>query len=59
MHKPGLVVLNAVSPAGRILGSCAMRIGYRHSEYLLSDEEYQYGRQRRGRRIDHDVYVRG
>jgi hypothetical protein len=27
MHEPGLVVLNAVSPAGRILGSCAMRIG--------------------------------
>lgn len=41
--EPGLVVLNAVSASGRVLGSCSMRIGYRHSPYLLGDEEYQHG----------------
>jgi hypothetical protein len=24
-------------------GSCALRLGYRHSEYVLGDEEFQYG----------------
>ena len=42
-HEPGLVVINATTSAGRVLGSCSLRVGYRHSEYLLSDEEYQYG----------------
>ena len=41
--QPGLVVLNAVRADGRVLGSCALRLGYRHSEYVLGDEEYQYG----------------
>lgn len=40
---PGLVVLNAIGPGGRVLGSCSFRVGYRHSEYILGDEEYQYG----------------
>lgn len=40
---PGLTVINAVSPSGRILGSCSLRVGYRHSEYLLDDDEFQYG----------------
>jgi len=43
VHTPGLAVLNAVTPSGQILGSCSLRIGYRHSEYLLGDEEYRYG----------------
>jgi hypothetical protein len=42
-HEPGLVAINATTSAGRVLGSCSLRVGYRHSEYLLSDEEYQYG----------------
>jgi hypothetical protein len=42
-HEPGLLVLNAVTPTGRIMGSCSLRVGYRHSGYLLSDEEYRYG----------------
>jgi hypothetical protein len=41
--QPGLVVLNAVEAGGRVVGSCALRLGYRHSEYILGDEEYQYG----------------
>jgi hypothetical protein len=41
--EPGLVVLNAVESGGRVVGSCALRVGYRHSEYVLRDEEYQYG----------------
>jgi GNAT superfamily N-acetyltransferase len=43
VHEPGLVVLNAVAPPGHVLGSCALRIGYRHSEYVLGDEGYRYG----------------
>ena len=41
--EPGLVVFNAVDGRGRVLGSCSMRIGYRHSQDILRDEEYQYG----------------
>jgi hypothetical protein len=42
-RQPGLLVLNAVDASSRILGSCALRLGYRHSEYILGDEEYRYG----------------
>jgi|GEM_PF-5429392 len=42
-REPGLVVLNAIGPGGRILGSCSFRVGYRHSECILGDEEYRYG----------------
>src|SRR3954453_13255937 len=41
--EPGLVVVNAVDGRGRVLGSCALRIGYRLSEFVVGDEEYQYG----------------
>lgn len=43
MPEPGFVVLNAITPSGRVLGSCSFRVGYRHSEYILGDEEYRYG----------------
>lgn len=41
--EPGLFAINAVDPAGRVLGSCSLRVGSRHSEYVLGDEEYRYG----------------
>ena len=41
--EPGLVALNAIAPSGQTLGSCSLRVGYRHSEHILSDEEYRYG----------------
>ena len=41
--EPGLRVINAIAADGSVLGSCALRVGYRHSEQILSDEEYQYG----------------
>jgi hypothetical protein len=41
--EPGLFVINAVDRYGRVLGSCSLRVGSRHSEYVLGDEEYRYG----------------
>jgi GNAT superfamily N-acetyltransferase len=43
VHEPGLTVFNAVAPTGQVLGSCSLRVGYRHSEYILGDDGYHYG----------------
>jgi GNAT superfamily N-acetyltransferase len=39
----GLTVINAVDAEGKILGSCALRVGARHSRAILGDDEYRYG----------------
>lgn len=41
--SPGFTVVNAINERRRVLGSASLRVGYRHSEYLLADEEYRYG----------------